>query len=75
MHSQLTQYLSRWQPITPMGLPHRVMADDVYNGMFIPKGAIIFANTRLISCSMEPSMIYLLIANAQEYDMGRGKVS
>ncbi len=37
---------SRWQPITPFGVPHRVMADDVYNGMHIPKGAMVFANTQ-----------------------------
>ncbi|KAI0768402.1 cytochrome P450 [Irpex lacteus] len=36
----------RWQPITPFGVPHRVMADDVYNGMHIPKGAMVFANTQ-----------------------------
>lgn len=26
------------------GLPHRLMEDDVYNGMFIPKGSLVFAN-------------------------------
>jgi len=28
------------------GLPHRVMKDDVYEGMFIPKGATVIPNTR-----------------------------
>jgi len=28
------------------GLPHRVTEDDVYEGMFIPKGATIIPNTR-----------------------------
>lgn len=28
------------------GIPHRSMADDVYNGMFIPKGSVVIANTR-----------------------------
>lgn len=37
---------ARWQPITPFGVPHRVMADDVYNGMRIPKGAMVVANTQ-----------------------------
>lgn len=25
-------------------LPHRLMEDDVYEGMFIPKGTLVFAN-------------------------------
>ncbi|KAI0093006.1 cytochrome P450 [Irpex rosettiformis] len=36
----------RWHPITPIGLPHQVMADDTYRGMHIPKDAIIIANAR-----------------------------
>lgn len=31
------------------GVPHRVMEDDVYKGMFIPKGSLIIANTRSVS--------------------------
>lgn len=27
-----------------IGLPHRTLEDDVYKDMFIPKGAIVFAN-------------------------------
>ncbi|KAL0959239.1 hypothetical protein HGRIS_014512 [Hohenbuehelia grisea] len=34
----------RWASPVPLGLPHRVMEDDVYNGMFIPKGTLIFGN-------------------------------
>jgi len=26
------------------GLPHRLMEDDVYKGMHIPKGSLIFGN-------------------------------
>ena len=29
-----------------MGIPHRSLQDDVYNGMFIPAGSIVFANIR-----------------------------
>ena len=29
-----------------VGVAHSVMEDDVYNGMFIPKGATIIANSR-----------------------------
>ncbi|KAI0092994.1 cytochrome P450 [Irpex rosettiformis] len=39
----------RWEPIVPFGLPHRSVADDVYNGMHIPKGSIVFANTRSLT--------------------------
>ncbi|THG97275.1 hypothetical protein EW026_g4689 [Hermanssonia centrifuga] len=34
----------RWGVPVPMGLPHRLMEDDVYNGMFIAKGTLVFAN-------------------------------
>ncbi|KAF9652712.1 cytochrome P450 [Thelephora ganbajun] len=28
----------------PLSLPHRLMEDDIYEGMFIPKGSLVFAN-------------------------------
>ncbi|KAF8168582.1 cytochrome P450 [Pholiota molesta] len=35
----------RWRPVAILGgQPHAVTADDVYNGMFIPKGSTVFAN-------------------------------
>ncbi|CAL1711055.1 unnamed protein product [Somion occarium] len=34
----------RWGTAVPLGLPHRLMEDDVYKGMFIPKGTLVFAN-------------------------------
>ena len=34
----------RWGPVAPLGLPHRVMQDDFYEGYFIPKGATIVGN-------------------------------
>lgn len=34
----------RWGVPVPMGLPHRLMEDDVYNGMHIAKGTLVFAN-------------------------------
>ncbi|KAJ7723816.1 cytochrome P450 [Mycena metata] len=36
--------LYRWLPIVPLAVPHRAMADDVYEGYFIPKGALVLAN-------------------------------
>ncbi|KAF5680510.1 oxidoreductase [Fusarium circinatum] len=34
----------RWHPIVPMGLPHTSTVDDVFEGYFIPKDAIIMPN-------------------------------
>ncbi|KAL4249667.1 cytochrome P450 family protein [Abortiporus biennis] len=34
----------RYRPSLPLGIPHRVMEDDVYNGFFIPKGTTIVSN-------------------------------
>ncbi|KAG9025529.1 hypothetical protein FRB95_010078 [Tulasnella sp. JGI-2019a] len=34
----------RWHPIVPLGVPHRVTQDDVYEGRLIPAGATVFFN-------------------------------
>lgn len=34
-----------------VGVPHRVVEDDMYNGIFIPKGATMIANLRQVSYS------------------------
>ena len=31
------------------GIPHSTMQDDIYNGMFIPKGTMVFANAWCVS--------------------------
>jgi cytochrome P450 len=36
--------LSRWNPPVPLGLPHRLMEDDLYDGYYIPKGTIVLGN-------------------------------
>ena len=33
--------VSRWMPVTPMGLLHRAVEGDEYNGYSIPAGAVI----------------------------------
>ncbi|KAA1474623.1 cytochrome P450 [Dentipellis sp. KUC8613] len=35
----------RWNPVAPLGAPHRVIEDDVHDGYFIPKGTIVMANS------------------------------
>ncbi|KAH9887564.1 cytochrome P450 [Cubamyces lactineus] len=48
----------RWRPIAVLGgTPHAVTADDEYNGMFIPKGATVFAN--LTGIMQDPIMFPL----------------
>ncbi|KAJ7822933.1 cytochrome P450 [Mycena leptocephala] len=42
----ILQETLRWNPGLPLGVPHCVMQDDVYRGMFIPKGSMVFANIR-----------------------------
>ncbi|CAA7260722.1 unnamed protein product [Cyclocybe aegerita] len=39
----------RWQPVSPIALPHRLIKDDVYDGHFIPAGTIVLGNTWAIS--------------------------
>lgn len=34
----------RWRPVHPLGVAHSNIRDDVYNGMFIPRGSRIHAN-------------------------------
>ncbi|KAM5546291.1 hypothetical protein V8D89_000417 [Ganoderma adspersum] len=40
----LVKELFRWHSGTPIGIPHRVVADDEYNGYAIPGGATVFVN-------------------------------
>lgn len=44
----LVKEVLRWHPVAPMGLPHVANADDVYEGMFIPKGAMLIPNIWLM---------------------------
>ncbi|CAA7269797.1 unnamed protein product [Cyclocybe aegerita] len=35
----------RWNPVAPLGVPHILSQDDVYEGYVLPKGSICIANT------------------------------
>ena len=39
----------RWAPLAPMGIPHKSLHDDIYQGMLIPAGSIVFANSHAMS--------------------------
>ncbi|KAK5991065.1 Cytochrome P450 monooxygenase [Cladobotryum mycophilum] len=39
----------RWSPVSPMGVPHRSLKDDVYKGYFIPAGSFVYANARAMT--------------------------
>ncbi|KAI9445989.1 cytochrome P450 [Lactarius indigo] len=34
----------RWHSVTPLGVPHRVIASDIYEGYYIPAGSTIIPN-------------------------------
>ncbi|KAF8073651.1 cytochrome P450 [Lyophyllum atratum] len=42
----LIQETLRWHHPVPTGVPHQGSEDDVYDGMFIPKGSVVIANIR-----------------------------
>ncbi|KAI0740352.1 cytochrome P450 98A3 [Earliella scabrosa] len=41
--------LLRWHVVTPIGVPHRAVSDDEYNGYLIPAGATVLATVWAIS--------------------------
>lgn len=43
----LVEEVSRWRPLSPIGIPHKSLNDDTYNGMFIPKGFVSGFSIRL----------------------------
>lgn len=45
----LIKEVFRWHPIVPMGFPHVASSDDIYDGMFIPKGALLIPNIWLFT--------------------------
>ncbi|KAJ7889483.1 cytochrome P450, partial [Mycena olivaceomarginata] len=40
------QEVFRWAPGVPLGVPHRCMEDNIYRGMMIPAGSIVYANIK-----------------------------
>ncbi|KIP12370.1 hypothetical protein PHLGIDRAFT_62263, partial [Phlebiopsis gigantea 11061_1 CR5-6] len=42
--SALLKEVMRWRPVFPLGVAHRSIADDEYNGYHIPAGSIVVGN-------------------------------
>ncbi|KAJ7769578.1 cytochrome P450 [Mycena maculata] len=40
----LIKEVLRWTPVDPLGVPHRLIDDDYYEGHWIPKGTIVIGN-------------------------------
>ncbi|KAL7962608.1 cytochrome P450 [Trichoderma compactum] len=45
----IVQETFRWSPVSPMGVPHRSLKDDIYRGYLIPAGSFVYANTRAMT--------------------------
>ncbi|KAF7348906.1 Cytochrome P450 [Mycena venus] len=43
------QEIFRWLPGVPLGIPHRCTEDNIYRGMLIPAGSIVFPNIKGMS--------------------------
>ncbi|KAK5128728.1 hypothetical protein LTR85_000061 [Meristemomyces frigidus] len=50
----IVEEVSRWRPLSPIGIPHRSTQDDVYNDMFIPRGTYVYYNS--YAMSRDPSI-------------------
>ncbi|KAF7348850.1 Cytochrome P450 [Mycena venus] len=49
LQETLRKVMISWKPGVPLGVPHRVVEDDIYHGMLIPKGSLVFANIKGMS--------------------------
>lgn len=62
----VTKETLRWRPVTAGGVPHKLERDDVYNGLFLPKGSIIHANQWYVS-QFELSSVYIKLTELKGY--------
>ncbi|CUA74191.1 O-methylsterigmatocystin oxidoreductase [Rhizoctonia solani] len=51
--NNLINEVMRWQPVTPLAVPHACTQDDVYRNYRIPKGAIVIGNVWSMSRNAE----------------------
>lgn len=45
----IIQVVLRWCPVSPVGISHRSLKDDTYEGYLIPAGSLIFANAQAMT--------------------------
>ncbi|KAL4962873.1 cytochrome P450 [Aspergillus stella-maris] len=45
----MIQEATRWAPLSPLGVPHASLKDDMYKGYHIPGGSTVFANAYAMS--------------------------
>jgi cytochrome P450 len=43
------QETTRWAPLSPLGVPHASINDDIYKGYHIPAGSVVYANAWAMS--------------------------
>lgn len=56
-------------PLNPLVIPHRSLHDDVYEGMFIPAGTVVFANAKAM-CSNPATYAQPDVFDPARYDRG-----
>ena len=54
----------RWSPVAPFGVQYASIADDWYEGVFIPKGTTCLQDMRLLNSDPE-----VFGRNAEEFDV------
>lgn len=59
----------RWQPVTPIGVPHASSEDDHSQGYFIPKGTIIVANQWYVSLVRIDTYLSFMAGLYPEFDV------
>lgn len=47
--AHIIQETYRWAPLSPLGVPHKTLEDDIYKGMLIPKGSVVYANAKAMT--------------------------
>ncbi|KAI0263094.1 cytochrome P450 [Gloeopeniophorella convolvens] len=40
----LCNEVQRWHPVAPLGIPHKLISDDIYGGYFLPAGSTVIGN-------------------------------
>ena len=48
----------RWQNVVPLGVVHRSMADDEYNGYFLPAGTLVLTNVWWVISNYSPLLLW-----------------